>query len=164
MFLCKMSIVRAESLNDTFSYFAGTEVKLTNVLSKRHHPIIICKMSIVHSLVYNFKNIQNEVMLHCKGNIQKWKHVNFAASDTKPSDPPLSVQFCGKKLTPFFFWKWMYDCQNEFYTWSHWKIYIFSSVIMLYFSINSPFRRACRCHFQSCFNSCIYAQNTPDQV
>ena len=33
-------------------------------------------------------------------------------------------------------------------------------VIMLYFSINWPFRRACRC--QSCYYSCIYAQNTPD--
>ena len=75
--------------------------------------------------------------------------------------PPLRVQFCEKKLTPiFFFGNWIYDCQNEFYTWSHWKIYFFSSVIMLYFSINWPFRRACRCHFQSCFNSCIYAQNT----
>ena len=66
-----MSIVHAESLNDRFSYFAGTEVKLTNVFSKRHHPIIICKMSILHSLVYNFKNIQNEVISYCKwGSLQ----------------------------------------------------------------------------------------------
>ena len=33
--------------------------------------------------------------------------------------PPLVVPWAIKILGPYFFGKWIYDCQNKFYTWSH---------------------------------------------
>ena len=51
-----------------------------------------------------------------------------------PRTPPPVWSFLREnKLTPIFFGNWIYDCQNEFYTWSHWKIYFFCTVIMVYF-------------------------------
>ena len=46
-------------------------------------------------LIYDDDNHGDEqIELIGKGNIQKIKHVNFVASDTKPSDPPYAWTYC----------------------------------------------------------------------
>ena len=55
------------------------------------------------------------------------EHQDVDSSDAKGRVP---------KKKPYFLWSfgnWIDDCQNEFYTWSHWKIYLFCQVIMVYF-------------------------------
>ena len=46
---------------------------------------------------------------------------------------PPGVIFLRIKKTPnFLFWEWTIDERNKFYTWSHQKIFLFASVILVY--------------------------------
>ena len=90
---------------------------------------------------------------------------------TKLPLTPLLCLTLRERKNYLLFWNWIYDWQNKFYTWSHRKIYLFYLFLLVYFCHEWSIQRGegtikvvIKCHFQSCFDSCKYAQNTPDQV
>ena len=71
-----------------------------------------------------------------KGVIQKTKTGKIASKNRNALGPPPPVVsfFATPKITPIFFvGKCIYNGQNKFYAWSHVKIFLFSSIIMVQF-------------------------------
>ena len=70
-----------------------------------------------------------------EGDIQKTKTGKIASKKRNVLGPPPVVSFFATpKITPIFFvGKCIYNGQNKFFAWSHVKIFLFSSIIMVQF-------------------------------
>ena len=80
--------------------------------------------------------IRSNEVSHTKGVIQKTNTGKIASQKQNPPGPPppRCVLFCHTKNYPHFFvGKCIYNGQNKFYAWSHVKIFLFSSIIMVQF-------------------------------
>ena len=110
-----------------------------------------------------------------KGRVpKKKKRISYGLLPNPPSDPlppPGMVFLRIKKFTPIFFWKLNLWLPKRILHLVPLKNLFFSTVIMVYFFHQLTIQRGggtikevIKCHFQSCLNSCRYAQNSPDQV
>ena len=84
------------------------------------------------------KSALSDRLISTKGGIQKTKTGKFASKKRNtlgpPPPPPVASFFATPKITPIFFvGKCIYNGQNKFYAWSHVKIFLFSSIIMVQF-------------------------------
>ena len=102
----------------------------------------------------------NIVLETAQGGIQKTKTGKIASKkyNTLGPPPPVVSVFATPKITPIFFVrKCIYNGQNKFYAWSHVKIFLFSSIIMVHFYHESTI-------IHGVIQQIANAMKTPDQV
>ena len=81
--------------------------------------------------------------------------------NSRPAEGGVSRQTTHKKITPIFLvGKCIYNGQNKFYAWSHVKIFLYSSIIMVQFYHELTIHGV----IQSWLNRYMYVQKIPDQV
>ena len=83
------------------------------------------------TLFFGISLTEKTVTLHCKDSSMFMK---IGKREETQNEHQLFSCLGKSFLNPHFLLEnWIYDCLNEFYSWSHWKIHLFCPVIMVYF-------------------------------